>query len=1208
MARRTEPGSEKLYAASARIVDVAFRADDSILTPGAPIWTAANIAELRQRFVEHPDEGKNKFEEKLRKQLRGASDQVVQLAGEILYIYLWIVSPTEMGQPRKLQLLADILSSSRKPVAIPADLAEALDRGIVRTGTAYHAARDAQFRFLVLVASAWKALDPARRASLLADPWQFKAFLEGFEVKKGQPMRLALLHIVFPDEFEPIVSREDKSKIAAAFVEHVTSGETDVDKQLLQIRRALEPRHGAGFNFYSSELKPTWREEEPPASPPNSENKELDTSTSIEERIDGKLRRAIPDAATRDSVLKFLAFAVENADEERSDAWRLRETRRGLELKAGRMSAFRIDPGAIGVSVVGPIADDVRLALGATEEAEEDWKKVAGGLFFTLPAEKAASALDLLKEPFAKFVDAAIARVRRDVDLDDHVPEAIAYLSRAVGRELPQPEPRTISAADERDDVPDDEPEVSREPRIRGRAPIFEHGQRAIASLIEDIDPQRGTIALPDLQRPFVWEDTKVRDLLDSIFIGFPVGTLVFWHTSEEKDARALGASKRGLRATTLVIDGQQRLTSLYSVMRGKEIEDRDGSKRLITIAFRPRDGKFEVADAAIRRNPEFIANVTELWNGPRTKFQIRKDLLKTLADKGHDIDDAYAEAVDQNLERAQAIKDYRFPTVDIRKTAAAEEATEEDVADIFVRINNQGTRLGQAEFVLTLLSVFHGELRDRIETRARQMSDNGVLSVDTQQVLRMACAVGFGRARMSAVYRYLRGIDPITGDADPARRVERLDTLDHAAGECVDATRWRDFMLRVTHAGFVSQGLLASTNAVVNAYAFYILGRRAEVPKSRLDEAISRWLFATLLTARYSASSETKFEEDLARIRDVVPGDADGFIRALDEVLSDTITGDYWTRSVPAALETQRSRAPMALAFRAAQVILGSRALFSDQLLQNLLNPPGQGGRTASEMHHLFPKAWLREHGVEDRRRINQVANLADVGWHENSTVGKESPAKYVPRLRSTLKIDDDRWGRMCAEHALPLGWESMDYATFLESRRPRMAEVIRIAYRKLGGEADAAPLTPPWFLPGAEAVWQRIAETERALRGVIRQTYAARYGSDARGRIEATLNEAERERLARALRSLPSGADPLRVVDYLYLAQLPPLLFVNEVWSEAKARLRAGADFKDKLRSAVDQIAPVRNEIAHVREVSPDRLQRANVACNDVLRMLQE
>jgi hypothetical protein len=690
------------------------------------------------------------------------------------------------------------------------------------------------------------------------------------------------------------------------------------------------------------------------------------------------------------------------------------------------------------------------------------------------------------------------------------------------------------------------------------------------------------------------------------MFIGFPVGTLVLWHTAEEKDARALGAARRGLRATTLVIDGQQRLTSLYSVMRGEEVEDRDGSKRRITISFRPRDGRFEVADAAIRQDPEFLPDITELWNGPRTKFQIRRDLLNGLREKGRDIDDEYEEAVEQNLERAHGIRGYRFPTVEIRKTAAAGEVREEDVADIFVRINNQGTRLGQAEFVLTLLSVFHGKLRDRIETRARQMSENGVVAVDTQQVLRMACAVGFGRARMSAIYRYLRGVDPVTGDADPNRRVERLDILDLAAAECVDATLWRDFMLRVTHAGFVCQGLVASTNAVVNAYAYYLLGRRAGVPKQQLDEGISRWLFGALLTARYTSASETKFEEDLVRVRGLTPGAPDRFMLTLDGVLGDTITGDYWTRTLPAALETQRSRAPVALAFRAAQVILGARALFSDQLLQNLLNPPGKGGRAASEMHHLFPKAWLQAHGVEERRRINQVANLADVGWHQNSMAGRASPAKYVARLREELSIDDQRWGRMCAEHALPPQWELMDYATFLEQRRPRMADVIRIAYRKLGGEPEAPPLAPPWFLPGAEVVWKRIGETERALRAVVRDVYSSRFGSEARDRIEAGLDTHAREVLSRALRSLAGASDPLRVVDYLYLGHLPTLLFKNEVWTEAKARFGGAADAKERIQTAVSQIAPVRNEIAHVREVGEERLQRANLACTDVLRML--
>jgi hypothetical protein len=917
------------------------------------------------------------------------------------------------------------------------------------------------------------------------------------------------------------------------------------------------------------------------------------------------MERAIPDSGLRTAVLSFLAFAVESADEERSDAWCLRELGDGLELKTGRLVACRIRNRRIGVSVLGPIPDDHRLVLDTPSKDDEAWAKVAGGLYITVPAER-ASSLDLLKDSFAMFVDAAIARVRRDVDLEDHCPEAIAFLSKEVGRELPQPEVGPARTEADTDREGDEEVEASREPKVRGRAPIFEHGQRAIASLIEDIHPENGTIALPDLQRPFVWEDTKVRDLLDSLFIGFPVGTLVLWHTSDVRDTRAIGATSRALRATTLVIDGQQRLTSLFAVMRGKEVASKDGTKRAITIAFRPRDGRFEVADAAIRRDPEFLANVTELWNGPRTRVQIRKDLLKALSAARREVGEVYSEAVEINLERAHAIQDYRFPTVEIRKTTSAEEVLEEDVADIFVRINNQGSRLGQADFVLTLLSVYHGELRDRIEVSAREMSKDAVVPIDTQQLLRTACAVGFGRARMSAVYRFLRGVDPSTGDANPLGRAERLSTLDRATEECLDRTRWRDYMLRVMHAGFVSPGLVASTNAVTNAYAFYILGCRYGVQKQTLEEGISRWLFATLLSARYSSSSETKYEEDLARVRDMTSGDPGAFLGTLDNVLADILTNDYWARTVPSALETQRGRAPTALAFRAAQVVLGARALFSDQLLQNLLSPPGHGGRTASEMHHLFPKAWLRRNGVTDRRRINQVANLADVGWYENGVVGSENPSKYVPRVRGTLGIDDDRWGRMCAEHALPLGWESMDYDEFLAARRPRMAEIIRIAFRKLGGEPESSPLTPPWFLPGAEVVWKRIAEAELCLRTFVRGVYAKQFGDGAGKAIAAALDDHAREILARASKNMPVGADPLGLVDYLYIAQLPGLLFKCDVWPEARSRFGANQDIKRKLQETIEQIVPVRNEIAHLREVPQEKLQRASLACSDLMSMI--
>jgi hypothetical protein len=210
-------------------------------------------------------------------------------------------------------------------------------------------------------------------------------------------------------------------------------------------------------------------------------------------------------------------------------------------------------------------------------------------------------------------------------------------------------------------------------------------------------------------------------------------------------------------------------------------------------------------------------------------------------------------------------------------------------------------------------------------------MSLGSVVAIDTQQLLRAVCAVAFSRARMSAVYRFLRGIDPTTGEADTAGRVKRLEQLDDAAKECMELTPWRDYLLRVQHAGFVNQALVASKNAIVNAYAFYIRGRKASVPKRKLDEMISRWIFGTLLTARYSGSSETIFEQDLARVASLRPDDADDFVRAFDNAMSETITRDYWSQSLVSALETQKARAPAALAFRAAQVVLGTRALFSD-------------------------------------------------------------------------------------------------------------------------------------------------------------------------------------------------------------------------------------------------------------------------------------
>ena len=151
--------------------------------------------------------------------------------------------------------------------------------------------------------------------------------------------------------------------------------------------------------------------------------------------------------------------------------------------------------------------------------------------------------------------------------------------------------------------------------------------------------------------------------------------------------------------------------------------------------------------------------------------------------------------------------------------------------------------------------------------------------------------------------------------------------------------------MLRVMLAGFVSPGFVASPNAVANAYAFYVMGTTYGVQRQRLEEGVCRFLFGTLLTARYSTSSKTEWEEDLGRVRDASKVDPTG--------LSENFRRHAWRRlderllepDSSSALDTQRGRAPAALAFRAAQVILGGKALFGDQPLQNLLAAPGGGG-----------------------------------------------------------------------------------------------------------------------------------------------------------------------------------------------------------------------------------------------------------------------
>jgi MoxR-like ATPase/predicted RNA-binding protein with PUA-like domain len=250
------PNSEAVYEAAKRWVDAALRTDDSLFTPGVPIWAAPVIADLYHRFVEQPDQGERRFGEKFRDQLAGAPASTMQLAGELLYVHF--LPAREITGTHKRQVIEAVLTRSPDPVQIPADSAAALDQGIATVGVAFNTRRPNQLSYLLEFIKAWKALGATDQKTFLSDPWAFKRFCFDLPARSGQTQRAAVLNLVHPDAFEPITSEGTKKKIAAAFSEYVHTDSPDVDRQLEQIRAALNEEYGREFMFWDAEVLPRW--------------------------------------------------------------------------------------------------------------------------------------------------------------------------------------------------------------------------------------------------------------------------------------------------------------------------------------------------------------------------------------------------------------------------------------------------------------------------------------------------------------------------------------------------------------------------------------------------------------------------------------------------------------------------------------------------------------------------------------------------------------------------------------------------------------------------------------------------------------------------------------------------------------------------------------------------------------------------------------
>ena len=569
-----------------------------------------------------------------------------------------------------------------------------------------------------------------------------------------------------------------------------------------------------------------------------------------------------------------------------------------------------------------------------------------------------------------------------------------------------------------------------------------------------------GQVGLPDIQRPFVWKNAKVRDLFDSMYRGYPVGYLLFWQNGYSGGAKAIGTDAKQKVPDLLIVDGQQRLTSLYAVVKGIPVLRANYTSEHIEIAFNPLQGSFEVADAAIRRDKSYIPNISVLWNSSTGLFKLAGTYLAGL-EKTREVNEIERRAVEEAITKLFGLLQFPFTALELSKDIG-----EEQVAEVFVRINSKGTPLKQADFILTLMSVFWDSGRKELETfcrQARQPSVGGAspfnhyIDPDPDQLLRVGVGIGFRRARLQFVYSILRGKDLETGNFSEQRREEQFEILKAAQSKVLHLQHWHDYFKAIASAGFLGSKMISSNSNLLYTYVFYLLGRTTfKVEEHVLRRVIARWFFMSALTGRYSESPESKMEFDLARFREVKDGGE--FVAILDAICEGTLTSDFWKIALPNDLATSSAASPSMYAYYAALVLLDAKTLFSNQPIRSMLDPLVQANKAAVERHHLFPRAHLKSIGLIDLREINQIANYALVEWGDNLAISDRAPLDYLPTMKE--RVGPVEWERMTYWHALPDGWEQLNYRAFLAARRDLMATVIQDGYAKLGGAKSANAL----------------------------------------------------------------------------------------------------------------------------------------------------
>lgn len=597
---------------------------------------------------------------------------------------------------------------------------------------------------------------------------------------------------------------------------------------------------------------------------------------------------------------------------------------------------------------------------------------------------------------------------------------------------------------------------------------VTTYSVQSILGLIES-----GDIAIPEIQRPFVWDSTKVRDLVDSLYHGYPTGYLITWKNPDVK-IKGGGVAE----GKTVLIDGQQRVTALTAALAGKAVLNDDYESKRIKIAFNPlyegEDTPFAVFTPVIKKDSRWISDIAEFFAPDFDSWSFVNDYIQANPDCNPKI-------VNSRINDLKAIATRQLGCI-----VVAAECSIDEVTDIFIRINSKGAVLSQADFAMSKIAAdeVHGGnmLRKAIdyychlsvkpefwatitendaEFMASEYADKAawlkddkddIYDPDYNDVLRVAFMHMFRRGKLADLVSLLSGRDFEARDFKSEIADASFAKLHDGVIKFMHKGNFQDFTAALRSAGFVSPAIIGSKGAVNFAYNLYLtLKEDSSIPSTDVKRWVQRWYVMSVLTGRYSGSPESIMDRDMRRIAD------QGFVSSYNEIAASQLSDNFWSVTLPQNLTTTSTRTGAWMAYVASQVRAADNTLFTNGF--KVADVIGNVG----DVHHIFPKAYLRKEIDAPQRLHNQIANYTYLEKRINIAIGEKSPGDYFSQAHDAVIEGKPYFGDISDEETLasnlkanciPEGIFHMaakDYEVFLAERRALMARKIRRYFESL-------------------------------------------------------------------------------------------------------------------------------------------------------------